>query len=187
MMRHSKLLGSHRFQSQQRGVVLIISLIMLVIMTIIGLTGVRLVSTQERMVGYTYDRAVAFQATEAALREIEALIDLANQPAPAAGANCALAPAGAKQLNICGLPAANTTPRWKDTSFNSWQNASAIKIGSIEINPQYFVEYLGNNFPCDLNDTTPDPRCRRYRITARSAPDAERAAVVLQSIYGTFQ
>jgi type IV pilus assembly protein PilX len=187
MMRHSKLLGSRRFESQQRGVVLIISLIMLVIMTIIGLTGVRLVSTQERMVGYTYDRAVSFQATEAALREIESLIDLANQPTPVVGANCALAPAGSKQLNICGLAAANTTPRWKDASFNSWQNASAITVGSIEINPQYFVEYLGNNFPCSPNDISPDTRCMRYRITARSAPDSERAAVVLQSIYGTFR
>jgi type IV pilus assembly protein PilX len=176
-----------RSESEQKGVVLIISLIMLVIMTLIGLAGVRLVSTQERMVGYTYDRAVSFQATEAALREIEGLIDLANQPEPAAGVNCAFAAAGAKQLNVCGLPAANTTPRWQDNGFSNWQSASAISIGSIQITPQYFVEYLGRNFPCNLNETTPSAQCMRYRITARSAPDGERSAVVLQSIYGTFK
>ena len=53
---------------KQHGVALAIALILLVIMTLLGLSGVRTVGLEEKMASNTYDRSLAFQAAEAALR-----------------------------------------------------------------------------------------------------------------------
>jgi type IV pilus assembly protein PilX len=168
-------------QKTQQGVVLIISLIMLVLMTLIGITGIRLTSTQERMAGYAYDRAVSFQAAESTLREIEARIDAAGPPRPATG----VCQTFGGSLKVCGT-ATMTIQRWNDTAFTDWTSASKVGTGTTAITPQYIVEYLGNTFPCDINTVTPSTTCLRYRITARAEQGDERSRVMLQSIYATF-
>jgi Tfp pilus assembly protein PilX len=55
-----------------RGAVLLVSLVMLLLLTVIGLAGMRMVQLEERMAGNLRDRQVAFQAAEAALRAGEA-------------------------------------------------------------------------------------------------------------------
>lgn len=59
---------------QQAGSALIISLILLLVMTILGITAMQSTTLQERMAGNMKDRHAAFQAAEAALREAEAVI-----------------------------------------------------------------------------------------------------------------
>jgi len=58
-------------QPDQRGVSLAISLIFLVILTMLGLTALRVATMEERMSGNSRDRNLAFQAAEAALRDAE--------------------------------------------------------------------------------------------------------------------
>lgn len=55
----------------QRGVSLVVSLIFLVILTLLGLTAMRVATMEERMSGNARDRNIAFQAAEAALRDAE--------------------------------------------------------------------------------------------------------------------
>jgi type IV pilus assembly protein PilX len=170
----------------QQGVVLIISLIMLVIMTLIGLAGVRLISSEERMVSYSYDRALSFQAAESALREVEGKIDNAGRPEPAFGAGCNSTGASPYTIMVCAT-ATLATPRWGDSTFTSWTNAAQVGTGTLAVTPQYFVEYLGSSFPCEITSTT-SSNCLRYRITARAQqPSSERSQVVLQSIYATYK
>lgn len=57
--------------SQQRGAVLIVALIMLLLLTIIGLSSMRGTSLQENMAGNMRDSNLALQASEAALRKGE--------------------------------------------------------------------------------------------------------------------
>lgn len=57
--------------SQQRGAVLLVSLIMLLLLTIIGTAAMRDTNLQERMAGNMRDHHLAFQAAEAALRFAE--------------------------------------------------------------------------------------------------------------------
>ena len=52
---------------QQRGMALAISLVLLVVVTLVGLAGMRGTIFQERMAGGAYDRETGFQAAEAAL------------------------------------------------------------------------------------------------------------------------
>lgn len=175
---------------QQRGVVLIMSLIMLVLMTLIGMAGIRAISKEERMVTQSYDRTLAFQAAESALREAENFIEAANRPTPVVNTACALAGAP-YQVMVCGASPTPTVSRWNDSSFASWTNATAVGTSTLAVTPQYFVEYLGGNFPCSLNSTATE-NCKRYRISARTIAGNGlvgngRANVVLQSIYATYE
>ena len=163
--------------ARQRGVALIISLILLLVMSLLGVAAIRGVAMEERMAGQTYDRSLAFQATEAALRSAELLIE--TKPAdPSSG--CSVVGG----LMLCATPAASDTPRWLDSAFASWTDAPTTGSGSLSITPQYFVEFLGTGFPCDPGDQINNLNCKRYRITARSRDNtAGRASVMLQSVY----
>ncbi|MFM2274347.1 MAG: hypothetical protein RL211_219 [Pseudomonadota bacterium] len=164
----------------QKGVALLVSLILLVVMTLLGLAGIRAITQEERMAGQTFDRSIAFQAAEAALREIEAAVET-NKPSPGAGTGCNLI-AG---IMSCSPPGTSDTPRWENTSFASWQDATSVSAGALSVTPQYFVEYLGDTFACQPGSSSDPMNCRRYRITARTAGSAGRATVVLQSLYAT--
>ncbi|WP_294771657.1 PilX N-terminal domain-containing pilus assembly protein [uncultured Rhodoferax sp.] len=169
---------AHSFNSKEKGVALIISLIILVIMTILGMSAIRLVTSEERMATNTYDRGLAFQATESTLKSIEELIE-AEKPTPTSG--CAVA----GSIMACSAPAASSTPRWLDSGFTSWQNGTTIGTGTTAITPKYFVEYLGDTFACRPGDSGDPNNCKRYRITAQTAGSAGRATVMLQSVYAT--
>jgi len=63
-------------RNHQSGVVLVVSLIMLVLLTMIGVTGMQVTGLEEKMAGNSKDRNIAFQAAEAGLRDAES--DLLN-------------------------------------------------------------------------------------------------------------
>lgn len=165
-------------RSGQKGVVLIVGLILLVVMTILGITVIRNVTTEERMAGNAYNRSLSFQAVEATLTSVELLLE-ANKPTITAG--CALT----SGVMMCAKPSVGDTPRWQDSAFTSWQDASAVSSGAVSVTPQYFVEYLGASFPCAPGDPADSVDCKRYRITARTQSTGGQAPVVLQSIYAT--
>ena len=56
---------------QQRGAALVVSLIMLLLMTLVGVTAMQVTTVQERMVSNSRDLNVAFQAAETALKRGE--------------------------------------------------------------------------------------------------------------------
>ncbi len=56
---------------KQNGAVLLVSLIILVIMTVIGTSGITSVTLEERMVSNMYDDNLSFQAGETGLRDCE--------------------------------------------------------------------------------------------------------------------
>ncbi|WP_409524651.1 pilus assembly PilX family protein [Nitrincola sp. MINF-07-Sa-05] len=56
---------------KQQGVALVVAMIMLVVATLIGLSSIRSTTLQERMTANLYDRSVAFQNAETALRAAE--------------------------------------------------------------------------------------------------------------------
>lgn len=63
---------------RQAGITLVVALLLLLAMSIIGVTAMNNSTLQERMAGNTADRAVAFQAAEAAVRAGEQVITDAN-------------------------------------------------------------------------------------------------------------
>lgn len=165
----------------QRGIALVIGLVLLVIVLVLGLASVRLMTNEEKMVGYVYDRTLAFQAAEAALREAEMLVEEVK-PMPASGV-CTDFFSGTFSLRACPAPAAADPPRWLDPSFSAWASATAVGMGTTVVTPQYIVEFLGAAFPCGPSPTD-TPACRRYRITAKAGATG-RAQAMVQSIYAT--
>lgn len=163
---------------RQNGVALIVGLIILAVMMLLGIGVIRNVTTEERMAGNSYNRSVSFQAADAALKEIEGLIE-ANKPT--ISSNCGMVSA----VMVCAPPTASATPRWEDASFNFWSDATSVSSGAITATAQYFVEYLGNNFSCNPADSSANNDCKRYRITARVTASNGRAPTMLQSIYAT--
>jgi type IV pilus assembly protein PilX len=62
-------------QLRQRGAVLAVSLVMLLVITLIAVSSMRGTILEEKMAGNTRDRNVAFQTTESAVREAEIFIE----------------------------------------------------------------------------------------------------------------
>lgn len=165
----------------QQGVALVVALVMLVVILILGLSAMRLAATEERMAGYALDRQLAFQAAEAALRQIEERVD---DERPDAGPACAdILSGGITALRVCPAPAGAASPRWITINAADWGDATAVGPAGAQITPRYLIEHLGSNFACDAAATAAQT-CRRYRITVR-AGGAPRAEVMLQSIYLT--
>lgn len=158
----------------QRGISIMVSLVLLVVVTLIALGSMRGVVMQARMSGASHDRSMSFQAAEAALREAEA------RAAVATGANI---PASDCNDGFCATPALTDTPRWQDAAFTAWRTAAASSPSGAP-DPEAIVEDMGtapNWLGCD-SQIPPLPNCitQRYRVTARATADG-RATVVVQS------
>ncbi|PKM06655.1 MAG: pilus assembly protein [Gammaproteobacteria bacterium HGW-Gammaproteobacteria-4] len=162
---------------RQRGVALVVVLILLLVMTLLGLASMRGTLLEERMSGNMVDRGLAFQAAEAALREAEALLVPTPPAFPAVGCTNGLC---AQPVPALGVP-----ERAVDPAFAGWRTAVA-DVGTLAVQPQFIIEALG---PGDTwlgcSNSTPIPlQCEvaRYRITARSVA-ADRAQIILQSTF----
>jgi type IV pilus assembly protein PilX len=163
-------------RGRQEGVALVIALIMLVIMTLVGLSAIKTVTLEERMTAQTYDRSMAFQAAESGLREAEDYVESNAPLLPTVTGGC-------NSNGVCDIPVSSDTERWADSSFAGWKDATVVASGNISLTPQFIIEYLGATFPCQPGTPTAGSSCKRYRITAKSNEGSDRASVTLQSIY----
>lgn len=177
--------GVQARRPRQQGVALIVALILLVVMTLLGLSAMRSVTLEEKMAANTFDRSVSFQTAEAMLREAEAKLS-GTAPAIPTTSDCV--------GGICKAPDAGSEPRWvthpnceamPSVASVPWQPGAAVVNGSITVVPTYFIEHLGDGFPCNPNDINSTATCKRYRVTACSNPGEGRAVVMLQSVYAT--
>ncbi|MFV8836661.1 PilX N-terminal domain-containing pilus assembly protein [Aquisalimonas sp.] len=75
-----RLICSSPQGARQRGAALIVSLILLVVMTLIGVFAMRGTTLEERMAGNMRDRSLAFEAGESGLRDAERWLDSLDGP-----------------------------------------------------------------------------------------------------------
>ncbi len=179
--------------SCQRGATLLVAMVMLLVMTLLGLASIRGTAMQERRGANLYDRSVAFQAVESALREAEASITATTSAnlGTQTGLYCPASFSGA----ACGVrdTASAFVERWDDPD-TTWASATGwwatvdddmkARLGD-ETPPQYIIEYMGefeDGTGCGKSGRT-DCRGPRYRVTARMVPTAGRPNVMLQSTY----
>lgn len=171
---------THLHARNQEGAALVVVLVLLLVVTLLGLASLRGTLLEERMSANLYDRSLAFQAVESALREAETKVSAINALASFPSTGCSAGLCARQTVTAGGLP------RWKDPAFAGWVNASAVVSGSVKMTPQYFIEYMGNApawTGCDQLKP-PNAQCLkpRFRITARTN-DAGRARVMLQTSY----
>ncbi len=156
----------------QRGMVLVASMMILIIITLLGLSAMRSAGLEERMSGNQYDQNYVFEAAEAALREAEVVA-----AAPLTFTN-------ACTNGLCPTPVAGATDRWLDSSFTGWKSAANANAGIVTA--QYILEDMGAqpvDGTCHLQVPV-EPTCLipMVRITARAvAANGRGTSVTLQS------
>lgn len=160
------------FPVRQGGAVLIVSLILLLVMTLIGVFAMRGTILEERMAGNTRDRDLAFQSAEAALRAGEReLLD-----------------SGFSGANSHHYDASNETteaPNWRDRE-DDWSDGASIAISGIDTAspPRYRIERQPSFEAAGEPGTPQDPNLEHlgeYRIYSRSRGGSGEADVVLRS------
>lgn len=156
-----------------RGAVLTISLIFLVLLTLLALTSIQSSTLEERMAGHTYDRQIAFQAAEAAIRAAERWLE---SGAPSLDEGCA---GGA-----CTNPRKQIVADWhRNPEQAVWNNAreSDVDLPNVRSRAKYIVEDMCESTP---SGGIPDSQ-RVFRITAVGTGGSDAAQVILQTAYVT--
>lgn len=195
----------------ERGAALIIVLLLLLVMTLLGLASLRSTLLEERMTGAMFDRSLAFQVAESALREGETFVvtqaagivsDAQARDLVGTAFDCTetgvicesnpnlTLPTGSP---VAGGGCAFGTTLWRDAE-NTAASAPAV---AAEGAPQFCIEFIGTSIMANerlsaeiADGGTTDMVLYNYRIYARSAnPEAAdvagsgRAVVTLQGTY----
>jgi type IV pilus assembly protein PilX len=167
-------------RAREAGAALAVSLIMLLVMTLIGITSMGTTNLEEKMAGNTRDRAIAFQAAESALREAERVVQ-DNHSALSFDTTCT--------SGYCDCSSTSTTcpEYWTDTTLDVWNNvnrytAYTVNIDNVAARSKYIIEYLGS-FEVPSDPVCPTCPKQYYRITALGIGMSPDANVMLQSTY----
>ncbi|MCV6610880.1 MAG: PilX N-terminal domain-containing pilus assembly protein [Amphritea sp.] len=158
--------------SRQQGAVLIVSLIILIVMTVIGLAGMEITSLEEKMAGNIRDRNIAFQAAESALISGEDYLESQVLLPSFTGSN------GLYQRDADLWESIN----WSDAS--KVVAVSTAGFGNLAERGAYYIEDVQAAASSDsLELGVPSDNRRFYRVTARAVGQTESAEVILQTVY----
>ena len=161
-------------KSKQSGAALIVSLVMLTVMTLLGVSTVKMTVIGERMAGHFFNKQSSFDSAEAALREGEDDSDALPLFAPTDGTDGLY------------LPDPTGEPRWSDAA-TVWEIRDDSTITGVAQQPEYITEYLGG-VPRDDNclldsDASINQDCWRYayRVSAQGWGANTNAESITQS------
>lgn len=159
--------------ARERGAALIVALIMLLVMTVLGVSAARNTNLQERMAGNLRDNNLAFQSAERALREGETFLRGATLP-PFTGANGLLAMQdGAGQASF-----------WANDAWWLANGRTASGILHVARAPRYVIEELPPVPQAGGSERFgPLPDIGFYRITAQAQGGSADAVTILQTTY----
>ncbi|MCF6202163.1 MAG: pilus assembly protein [Methylococcaceae bacterium] len=170
-----KLINS---SNKQKGAILVLSLIILLIMTLLGVSVMSVNILDEKMVNNDRQYKEALHAAELTLREAEKLID------PDATYNTALTTSSTVASNR-GLYLSTSAPTggwWKGVN---WNNADQVKESSSSTankSIHYIIEQLPAA-PADSKEAGLAVTKKYYRITSRAIVTGSNAKVMLQTTY----
>ena len=198
-----------RTSSRERGAALIIVVLLLLVMTLLGLASLRSTLLEERMAGALFDRNLAFQSAESALRAGEAFVDSQAagivsdaQARTLSGTafDCTANGVVCESNSFLPAPATGSPVAANGCAFGTalWRDAPALG-GTVTaaVTPQFCIEFTGTSImdnerlSAEIGEAgSTDMVLYNYRIYARSTnPNATgfsgsgRAVVLLQSTY----
>jgi type IV pilus assembly protein PilX len=166
---------THGNPQKQKGIVLVVSLIFLLLMTIIGISGMKNTVLEEKMAGNFKDRNMAFQSAESALRAGELYLFNTTTLPLFDGTT-----AGLYQPSSSGLSRWNTV---------TWTDASQVRsyvdsLTGITDSPDYIIEELPVvSTPGGSLEAGTAQEYRFYRITGQAVGGTNSSTVLLQSTY----
>ncbi len=163
--------------ARERGSILIISLIILLVLTMLGISSMSTSTMEERMAGNSRDQSRAFQAAEVGLRQAEVFID-AIASTEVFGQNAGLYALG----NPADIESEET---WTDQSSIQLPDDSVAGVSS---QPRYVVEHISSQGQDDINiggygESSGMEAIDTFRITVRATGGSNDTVVLLQSYY----
>ena len=191
--------ANKRLGQRETGVALVMTLTILLILTILGVSSIQTTTMGERMARNARDVNIAFQGAEAAIADAEELVEsftnISAMP-DEEGAGAALCDAG-----LC--TSIDGAARWTQAfGYVDWTESAATptthkrasttgsSLGAAD-DPRYMVEYvakitieqdtlnIGN-----VGEGGGSGQSYVFRITARGSGGTTDAAVMIQSLYG---
>lgn len=178
---------SGNLHNKQKGVVLVIGMLILIVLTFIGLAGMKMTTFEEKMAGNIKDKHVAFEAAESAVTAAEAFID-AN----------VITVGDFDTDGSDGLYNNDKEKIWKLVDWYGVDGSNdneAIEHSSFTNNvnrpPRYVVEYYGSILD-DIDKVNLDNygsgvgagQTELFRVTARGTGTSDNAVVILRTTYG---
>ncbi len=167
-------------QARQQGATLIVSLLMLIVLTLLGITAMSSSGLEEKMAGNSRDLNLAFQAAEAALKDGEEFL------------RSGIVSTTAFDGSYAGLypppSGSNPPPDVYDPTVWSTAKTYSGSIDQINQQPKYIIELMGNIGSEDINingygESSGTGAVNTFRITARGTGGSDNSAVLLQSYY----
>jgi type IV pilus assembly protein PilX len=178
--------------ARQTGTVLAVSLIILLVLTIIGISSLSTSSLEEKISGNFRDREIAFQAAEAALAYAEEFArENINSTSVFNDTNGYYSEGkGPKSINALDGGPNNASSWW--TGSNSQVLPDSRKITYVKTQPRFTIEYrgdVGEEQGTDINvgaygESSGGGVISAFRITVRATGLSDNTWVVLQSFYG---
>lgn len=174
---------------KQNGVVLFICLIFTLMLTMLAVMTIQSSTLTERFAANSRDKAMAFQAAEAALRSAEGVLSGTPGAFTAAGTN------GRYLVTELSVPTALTSAAQATWSKTAWDaNLTSVVCGGTCSNnalmvanaPKYIIEQLPANALSESSLVQGKPNKKTsavYRITASGTGMSDNSYVVLQSVY----
>lgn len=163
-------------RDRQQGAVLVISLMILIVLTLIGLTGMQTTTMEERMAGNMRDRFVAFHASELARSDAIGWLD--SRTARPAATACGSPPCDVMTLN------AQPFLSWDHTTWTSGGRPYTGNVADVRTQPRFVVE---EHMPVEDSGGLvlgQVPKVRWfYRITSRGTGLSDEAQVTIQASY----
>lgn len=130
----------------QRGAALVVGLIMLLLLTLIGVAGMRDTLLQQKMVASTKDRDIAFQAAEAALRAAELSLRIPLNQLPIIGPGMIdLTDSSQKAIMDAQRQARSSEAAfWQNWNWGSNSLTYGLSLNGVAAGnaPQYVIEKL---------------------------------------------
>lgn len=165
---------------KQRGAALIVSLLILLVMTLIGLSGMQTTVLEERMAGNFKNRNLAFQSAESALREGEEFLRTTPILPSFNGTTLGLY-----------QPTTTGQPRWHDdnTDWSSGALPDGVityggALAEVAASPGYIIEEMLPVLESTGSlETGTALEHRYYRVTSRAVGGTTSAVVMLQATY----
>jgi type IV pilus assembly protein PilX len=163
--------------AQQKGAVLIVSIIILLVITLISVTAMQTTCLEEKMAGNMRNKNLAFQAAEAALRAGEDYLSGATL-------------GSFNGTNGLYQPSTGLQQRWEDIDWHSSSSVRAYNkttdggdLNDLASMPTYIIEELSVEETGGSLEAGTPKEGKLYRVTSRGVGGTANAMVMLQSVF----
>jgi type IV pilus assembly protein PilX len=163
----------------QRGAVLVVSMLMLLVMTILGVAAMQMTRFEERMAGNSRDINIAFQGAEAGLRDGEQRI-AAMMGSPA---YCSTPPCVVYQSEVLPANLRDQTLAWWSANGRELGVAGTQEVSDSARDPMVVIEEMTTVSDSLVIGATGSGSRTFFKVTANSAGANAQTEAVLETTY----